>query len=221
MPANKDFKRLVRQRMVGTGESYTAARSKLLSKTPAKIDYAKLAGISDAAIKAKTGCTWELWAKPLDYAGAQAWPHRRIAEYVHKKFKVGDWWSQTVTVGYERIKGLRATSQRRDGTFEAAKSKTFAVSLARLYRSWSDPKFRTKWLPVDLKVRSAAPQKYMRITWPDGTTVVLGFTKKGAAKSQVAVQHTKLSDRAAVMKMKAFWQERLGALGEVLLPTGD
>jgi uncharacterized protein YndB with AHSA1/START domain len=148
-------------------------------------------------------------------------PHRRIAEYVHKKFKVGDWWSQTVTVGYERIKGLRAIGQRRDGTFEAAKSKTFAVSLARLYRSWSDPKFRTKWLPVDLKVRSASPQKYMRITWPDGTTVVLGFTKKGAEKSQVAVQHTKLSDRAAVMKMKAFWQERLGALGEVLLPTGD
>lgn len=221
MTANKDFKRLVRRRMVRTGESYTAARSKLLPKTPAKIDYAKLAGISDAAIKAKTGCTWELWTKALDYAGAHAWPHRRVAEYVHKKFKVGDWWSQTVTVGYERIKGLRAIGQRRDGTFEAAKSKTFAVSLARLYRSWSEPRLRTKWLPVNLTVRSASPQKYMRITWPDETTVVIGFTKKSAAKSQVAVQHTKLSDRAAVMKMKVYWQERLGALGEVLLPTGD
>jgi hypothetical protein len=76
---------------------------------------------------------------------------------------------------------------------------------------------RTRWLPdVALTVRSATPQKYMRITWPDGTSVVLGFTKKGTEKSQVAVQHTKLSDRAAVTRMKAFWQERLAALGEVL-----
>jgi hypothetical protein len=214
MTTNKDFKRLVRTRMQKTGEAYTAARVHLLqTKT---INYAKLAGMSDASIKAKTGCTWERWTHALDFAGAQAWPHRRIAEYVHEKFKVGNWWSQAVTVGYERIKGLRAIGQRRDGTFEAAKSKTFAVSLARLYRSWSDPKLRLKWLPGDLTVRSATPQKYMRITWPDGSSVLLGFTKQGAAKSSVAVQHTKLGDRAAVTKMKAFWGERLSALGAVL-----
>lgn len=221
MTANKDLKRLVRRRMVRTGESYTAARSKLLAKTPAKLDYAKLAGIEDAAIKAKTGCTWELWTKALDYARASEWPHRRIAEYVHEKYKVGDWWAQTVTVGYERIKGLRAIGQRRDGTFEAAKSKTFSVPLQRLYRAWSNTTLRAKWLPEDFTVRSATPQKYMRISWPDGTSVLVGFTKKGAEKSQVAVQHTKLSDRAAVTKMKAFWEERLKALGDVLLPSAD
>ncbi len=221
MTANKDFKRLVRGRMLRTGESYTAARSKLLRKPPAKIDYAQLAGISDASIKANTGCRWELWTKALDYAGAHTWPHRRIAAYVHKKFKVGDWWSQTVTVGYERIKGLRAIGQRRDGTFEATKSKTFPVSLTRLYASCSDPKLRAQWLPVDVTVRTATSQKYMRIGWPDETTVVLGFTRKGAAKSQVAVQHAKLRDRAAVTKMKAFWQERLGALGKMFRPGVD
>jgi len=142
MPANRDFKRLVRTRMQKTGEAYAAARAHLL-QTKA-INYAKLAGMADAAIKAKTGCTWERWTKALDYAGAHEWPHREIAEYVHKKFKVGDWWAQTVTVGYERIKGLRAIGQRRDGSFEAAKSKTFGVSLARLYRSWSDPKRRRR-----------------------------------------------------------------------------
>ena len=214
MPANKDFKRLVRARMQKTGEGYTTARAHLVQKkTP---NYANLAGMSDASIKAKTGCNWARWTKALDYAGAHAWPHRRIAEYVHKKFKVGDWWAQAVTVGYERLKGLRAIGQRRDGSFEAAKSKTFAVSLARLFRAWSDPKFRARWLPADLKVRSATPQKYMRITWSNGTSVLLGFAKKGAEKSQVAVQHTTLSDRSAVTKMKTYWAERLGVLGEVL-----
>jgi len=56
----------------------------------------------------------------------------------------------------------------------------------------------------------------MRLTWTDGTSVVLGFLKKGPAKSSVAVQHTKLTDRGAVTKMKAYWSERLGVLGEVL-----
>jgi hypothetical protein len=220
MTAHKDFKRLVRARMQKTGESYTAARARLLRtrspnrpKAPA-IDYAKLAGMTDAAIKANTGCTWERWTHALDYAGAHAWPHRKIADYVQKTFKVPDWWTQTVTVGYERIKGIRAIGQRRDGSFEASKSKTFAVPLTRLYKSWSDGKLRAKWLPDALTVRSATPQKYMRIVWPDSTLIQLVFTKKGDAKSAVSVQHTKLPDCAAVTRMKALWEERLKALGD-------
>jgi hypothetical protein len=214
MTANKDLKRLVRARMLKTGESYTAARAQFLTKK--HVDYARLAGMSDAVIKAKTGCTWEKWTHALDYAGAQTWPHRKIADYVKKTFKVPDWWTQTVTVGYERIKGIRAIGQRRDGSFEASKSKTFPVALGRLYKSWSDAKLRTKWLPDALTVRSATPQKYMRIVWPDSTLVQLVFQKKGEAKSAVAVQHTKLPDRAAVTKMKAFWTDRLNALGATL-----
>ena len=223
MPANKDFKRLVRGRMQKTGESYTTARVHILNKkprptsSPTRVDYAALAGMSDAAVKAKTGCNWERWVHALDYAGAHDWPHRDIAEYVHKKFKVADWWCQTVTVGYERIKGLRAIGQRRGGGFEASKSKTFAVPLGRLYRAWVDGRTRARWLPdIRLTVRTATRNKSMRITWPDQTSVQLGFIGKGPAKSQVAVQHGRLVDRAAATKMKAFWEERLQALGQVL-----
>ena len=56
--------------------------------------------------------------------------------------QVADWWCQTVTVGYERIKGLRVVGQRRDGGFEASKSKTFTARLTRLYRAWSDARTR-------------------------------------------------------------------------------
>src|SRR5947199_9183260 len=141
MPTNKDFKRLVRARMRKTGEAYTTARAQLLNKkhapapapAPATLataaDYATLAGRSDAAVKAQTGCTWERWVKALDRVAAHTWPNRRIAQYVHEKYKVPGWWAQSVTVGYERIKGLRAIGQRRDGAFEATKSKVFAVPL--------------------------------------------------------------------------------------------
>jgi hypothetical protein len=222
MPTHKDFKRLVRGRMQKTGESYTAARAHFLTKQQARApEYAKLAGLRDATLKAKTGCTWERWVKALDRVRAHTWPHGRIAAYVHEKYKVPGWWCQTVTVGYERIKGLRAIGQRRGGGFEASKSKTFAVPLARLYRAWSDARTRGRWLPeVDLTIRTATRDKSMRITWPDRTSVEVYFMAKGAAKSQLVVQHRKLPDHAAATRMKQSWGERLGALGEVLVPSG-
>jgi hypothetical protein len=188
MPANKDFKRLVRGRMQKTGEAYTAARAQLLKQKPAAdvpqaaTDYARLAGRSDAVLKEKTGCNWERWVRALDRAQAYTWSHREIATYVNEKYKVPGWWAQTVTVGYERIKGLRAIGQRRDGSFEASKSRTFAVPLVRLYRAWHDSRTRARWLPgVDLTVRTATRGKSMRITWPDRTSVEVGFTSKGPA----------------------------------------
>src|SRR6476660_7494894 len=203
MPANKDFKRLVRGRMQKTGESYTAARSHLLehkpaaAAAPAVVDYAKLAGKSDAILKEKTGCTWERWVKALDHKQAHTWPHREIAKYVHEKYKIPGWWAQTVTVGYERIKGLRAIGQRRDGSFEASKSKTFPVPLSRLYRAFNDARTRARWLPgVDLTVRTATRDKSMRITWSDRTSVEVGVARR-VTKSQVQLAHGKLPDPAA------------------------
>jgi uncharacterized protein YndB with AHSA1/START domain len=226
MPTNKDFKRLVRGRMQKTGESYTAARAILLQTRPTvpprtptsqPVDFAKLAGMSDATIKAKTGCTWERWVWALDRVGAHEWPHRDIAEHVHTKYKIPGWWSQSVTVGYERIKGLRVIGQRRDGGFEAAKSKTFPVPVGRLYRAWKNARTRARWLPgVSLTIRTAIPDRSMRITWPDRTTVALWFSPKGAAKSQVAVQHLKLPAKEAATRMKEYWAGRLEALADLL-----
>jgi hypothetical protein len=227
MPTDKDFKRLVRGRMQKTGESYTTARVHLRKQkptaaaTPAPREYAQLAGKSDTIIKEKTGCTWERWVKALDRVKAYTWPHREIAHYVYEKYKIPGWWSQTVTVGYERIKGLRAIGQRRDGSFEANKSKTFPVPLARLYRAFHDARSRARWLPgVHLVVRTATAERSMRITWPDKTSVVVGFDRKGPTKSLVAIQHVKLPDKAAANRVKQYWTERLGALEEVLMSGG-
>ncbi|MBA3318064.1 MAG: hypothetical protein H0T50_08245 [Gemmatimonadales bacterium] len=226
MPTDKDFKRLVRARMARTGEAYTTARAHLLDNQlrkatpPAKqpaLDYAKLAGMSDITIKAKTGCTWERWLWALDRVGAHQWSHREIAAYVREKYDVPSWWTQTVTVGYERIKGLRAIGQRRGGEYQASKSKTFGVPVGRLYRAFRDARTRRRWLDtVGLTVRSAVPGKSMRVTWPDGTSVELYFAAKGAAKSQVAVQHRKLPDKPSAERMKGYWADRLGSLHQML-----
>ena len=233
MPINKDFKKLVRARMSKTGESYTAARVQLLRKpaprvssaaieptpaaaAPARVDYAKLAGMSDAAIEKRTGCSWEKWVWALDRAGAHEWSHRAIADYVNKAYKTGDWWTQAVVVGYERIKGLRDIGQRRGGGYEANKSKTIAAPAAAIYRAFADSRVRRKWLPgVDVTIRKGTPGKSARMTWEDGTSVEVWLTPKGA-KTATAITHTKLSGKEDADARKRYWDDKLKALAAVI-----
>ncbi len=228
MPRDKDRKRIIRERMKKTGESYTTARAHVLSKKPSDrqpasaIDLAALAGMKDDAIAAKTGRTWRQWVRALDADGAAAMPHRDIAAIVHEKHHVGDWWAQSVTVGYERIKGLRERGQRRNGTYEATKSRTFNVPVNTLFDAWADGAARRRWLDgVKAVVRTARAPKSMRLQWPDGTLVAVGFTAKGAGKSAVALAHTKLRDRAASGNAKEYWTDRLDALASLLAKSSD
>ncbi len=238
MPRNKDLKRLVRARMRKTGEAYTAARAHIIMKPKAAtvskavtasaprakpasgvklMDYAAVAGTSDVTLKAKTGCTWERWVYALDRKGAEQMSHRDIAALVNEKYKVDGWWSQTVTVGYERIKGLRARGQRRDGTYEASKSRTFNVPVTTLFDAWADASVRLRWLNGEsVKVRTATAPKSMRLDWTDRSIIAVGFVAKGKAKSSVALAHTKLPDKETADRLKQYWSDRLDALGEVL-----
>lgn len=217
MPTQKDFKRRVRARMQKTGESYTAARHQLLAApgTPkSSIDRAKLAGMSDAAVRAKTGRTWAEWVRVLDAAGATKLPHRAIAHHV-ASLGLTSWWAQTVTVGYERIRGLRERGQKRGGTYEASKSRTFAVPVGVLFDAFADARLRQRWLPVNVSVRSARPLRRMQMSWEDGTLVQVEFVSKSNEKSAVAVRHARLADRAALQQIKQTWTllfDRLAAI---------
>jgi hypothetical protein len=176
------------------------------------VDFAKLAGMTDEKVKAATGCTWERWVWALDLVDAHKWPHREIAQYVHEKYKVPSWWTQTVTVGYERIRGLREIGQRRSGAWGASKSKTVAAGAGTVFKAFKQPKLRTAWLPNKVAIRAAVPNKSLRITWEDGTSVEVYLVSKGRSKTQVAIEHRKLPGRKESDRMKAFWTERLDDL---------
>ena len=242
MPREKDLKRLVRARMQKTGEAYTAARAQVLRRprapkradTPDGVtavdvaepalatrpdpkDYAAIAGMSDAAIKEKTGCDWALWVQALDMAKAHELSHREIAKLVREKWNTPSWWTQMVTVGYERIKGLRERGQQRSGTYTMNRSRTFGVDVEALYDAWADGRRRRRWMgETGVKVRSATAPKSMRLQLPDGGIVVVGFSPKGSGKSSVAIEQARLPDRETSERVKQRWGERLDALREEL-----
>jgi hypothetical protein len=215
MPTGKNLKRLVRARMKKTGESYTAARAQVLNKRPDTTGYAALAGMSDASVKKATGCTWQNWVKALDKMGAAEKPHREIATLV-ASFGTPSWWTQTVTVGYERIRGLRVKGQLRSGAYQTTKSRTVNVPLARLYTAFSDARTRARWLDAKATIKSASPKKRVRLVWDDGTAAIVGFYTKGPAKSFVAVEHVKLPSQAAAQAKKKAWTEALERLSDLV-----
>jgi hypothetical protein len=177
--------------------------------------YEALAGQTDATVAAKTGRTWPEWVAALDGAGATDMDHAAIARWVYDACGVG-WWSQTVAVGYERIRGLRAVGQRRGGAYEAGKSRTFAVPAARVFDAFADEDVRRRWLDVDLTIRKATPHKSLRITWGDGSNVEVYVTAKGASKTTVSIAHGKLSSKQAADEAKAFWADRFDVLATLL-----
>ena len=213
MTVQKSFKRLVRSRMEKTGESYTAARAQLLAAEEPK---ARLA-TSDEKIRERTGRGWEEWFDLLDVWGAHERPHKEIARWLREEQGVDGWGAQSVTVSYERARGLRALGERPQG-FSVTAQKTVAVPVDRLYEAFVDESAREHWLPAgELRERTATKPRSARFDWGDGETrVVVGFTAKGDAKSTVALEHERLPDAEEAERMKAFWRERLTALATQL-----
>ena len=102
--------------------------------------------------------------------------------------------------------------EKTDG-FAANASKTFAAPAMALYEAWADGERRNRWLPdAPLNVRKATPGKSLRITWADGSSVDANLTARGADKSQVAIQHSRLPDAETAAQMKAFWGAALERL---------
>lgn len=223
MPTDKDLKRLARQRMEKTGESYTTARAQLLAKRSlsgerlSEPELAELAGLSTAALGRATGHDWGWWLDHLNGVPFKTKEHREITRYVEETFDISAWWVQSVVIGYERIVGLREIGQSRTGSYEASKSKTLPVSIDSLFQAFAEDTQRNSWMPeVDWKVRKATAHRSIRLEWSDGCPVELWFTAKGEAKSSVQIQHRKLASKEDIPRIKEEWTTRFEDLKRFL-----
>lgn len=215
MTRQKTFRRRVRERMAKTGESYTAARRMLIAKgdRPDTTTAPFEPPVAEERVAAATGRGWRARFEALDGWEAASRSHTEIARWLREEHGVDGWYSQSITVGYERARGLRAPGERPDG-FAVSASRTIAVPVERLFEAFADEARRERWLPgAELRVRTATPPRTARYGWEDGSTrVIVGFDDLGEAKSRVALSHERLPDADSAGEMKAWWRERLTAL---------
>jgi hypothetical protein len=135
MTKQRTFKRRVRERMAKTGESYTAARRMLIAQgqRPDGAAAAFQPPVADERVLEATGRGSQAWFALLDGWGAAGRSHTEIARRLREDQGVDAWYAQSITVGYERARGLRAPGQRPDG-FAVGASRTVAVPVERLLR---------------------------------------------------------------------------------------
>jgi hypothetical protein len=239
MPTQKTFKRRVRARMTKTGESYTAARHQLLRKAddpaltesdvtePAESEEtanASVAGggdaeftVSDAAMRRASGRSHDEWFVLLDEWGATDRRHPEIARWLRESHAVGGWWAQSITVDYERARGMRERHQMGRG-YSISANRTVAVDADRLLEAFTNPRLRRRWLEgASMRQRPTRAARSARFDWPDPRSrVVATVTAKGAGKASVAVQHELLPDAESAERLKGAWREWLGGLKQLL-----
>src|SRR5262245_25812068 len=164
MTRQKTFKRRVRARIEKTGERYTAARRMLVApggrSQPTTASFETTA--SDEAIVKATGRQWQRWFELLDDWGAANRSHAETARWLTAEQGVANWWAQSITVSYERARGLRAPGQHPSGSAIGA-TKTVGVPVERLFAAFKDEALRGRWLPgVELRLRTATPSNVAR-----------------------------------------------------------
>jgi hypothetical protein len=205
--------------MQKTGERYAAARRNVVRETAQPPLPPRLAEppVSEEAIRKGTGRGWDDWFRILDTWDGTDHTHTEIARYVNGEHGIDGWWAQSVTVGYERARGMRAPNQRPEG-FEVSVSKTVDLPAMEAWRAFVEPKRRASWLDLGLRVRSGTRTmgRSARFDVPsDGTRVNVLFDPKGDVRSVVTVTHVKLAGAADVAAHRAEWRERLGRLASL------
>ena len=174
----------------------------------------------DAALRAATGKGWDEWLTLLDAAGAarQAFDHQKVLDLAMQSLpESAGWWGQMVSVGYERVRGLREKHESCSGDFQSTLSKTFQVPLFAAFAAWADASLRGQWLDAPgLDFTKLNAGKNIRARWPDGALLDIRFNATGPDKCQIVVDTMKLTDAEAVAKAKAFWQSQFERLQQYL-----
>ncbi|MEN5074712.1 DUF4287 domain-containing protein [Isoptericola cucumis] len=223
MTKHETFKKRVRERMARTGEKYGAARRALLARASSPTDgadpgWVSPPDVSDDAIRSNTGHGWDEWVALIDAGPGRAAGHTAIAAWVGEQHDVPGWWAQSVTVGYERITGLRVPGQRPDGTFSVSRSKLVDLDPDVLRKLLDDDADRTDLVPgLTLTPRSRPGVKRPRfgVSDDDGQHGVLLVSMDAAGpRLRLTATHEKLASAAEAEQWKAYWGEWLEALGE-------
>jgi hypothetical protein len=220
MTSQESFKRRIRERMTKTGERYAAARKVLLDQATARQQgrsrqWVSEPETSDDAVREATGKSYDEWCDIIEAwgaAGGDPTDHPAVAAHLQSDLNLSGWWAQSITVGYERITGLRLPYQRADGTFAVSKTKTVAIDADVLRKMLLDDSHRADLFPrKSTELRSKPTTKALRIGIGPGVAV-FDINDSGDDRSTVTVRHEKLPTYDNVEEWRFYWNDWLDAV---------
>jgi hypothetical protein len=213
MTRQETFKRRIRQRMEKTGERYGASRRVLIEASATKQrQWASEPEMADETLREATGRGWEEWCVILDGWPGHSDGHTAISTYLREEQGVEGWWAQTITVGYERITGLRLPHQQPDGTFTAGKSRMVTADAGLIREMLLDDESRADLFPgLETELRSRPTSKVLRIGIGPGTAQI-ALEPQDDGRVKITIAHDRLPTPEAVEEWKSYWSDRLEAV---------
>jgi hypothetical protein len=172
---------------------------------------------SDESIRQNSGHGWADWIDLIEAGPGRDAGHTAIAAWVHAEHGVPAWWAQGVTVGYERIAGLRLPGQMPDGTFSVSRTRVLALPVELLRAALLDEHSRADVFPgIDTVPRSKPAAKALRFAAsvagaPLGSRLVSADPVPDG-RLRVGVTHDKLPGFDEGERWKAFWGAWLDAV---------
>lgn len=212
MTKQESFKRRIRERMEKTGERYAEARRVLITQTSSQDrPWVSLPEMSDNAVSAATGRSWNEWCELIERWPGHSEGHQAIATYLEAEQDLDGWWSQAVTIGFERITGLRLPHQMADGTFTANKSRTITVDGQQLRTMLLDENARTDLFPGESTNLTSKPSaKNIRIAIGGGSAQIA--IAAAGNRTKITIQHSRLATFDDVERWKFYWSDWLDTL---------
>jgi len=177
--------------------------------------------MDDASVIKATGKAWTDWFAILDGRGARALPHKEIARLLREDHGVSGWWSQSVTVEYEKHVGRREPGQQLSGAYATTVSRTVPGTMDEALDRWLSllpagagaQAFDGVPFAEEPSISRTEKWRYWRVRLADGTKVTAYVSAKaGAETSLLGVETGGLTGRAAISRWRAFWKAYLARL---------
>jgi hypothetical protein len=176
--------------------------------------------VDEARIIAATGKEPGEWFTILDERGARELPHKEIARILREELGVPSWWSQMVTVEYEKHIGRRETGQR-GGSWSSTTSRTVPGTMDEVLERWlallaaapeQDAFDGVPWA-AEPAVSRTEKRRYWRVPLADGSKVTVTISDKpGGDGSILAATSDKLAGKEDAGRWKAYWKAFLAGL---------
>jgi hypothetical protein len=200
--------------------------------------------IGETAVLEWTGKTLDEWFRLVDAWGGRDKPHKQIAAYVRTQQGASPWWSQEITVLYEKHINRRVTGQTSSGLFQIEAGKTLPVGLDRAWEMvtgkdtvraivgegcggrFSDGAAGVSSSGTRYNVRVFKPRSHIRMGWAmkgweKDSTLQIRVTPRNQNATAVSFHQENLQTSGIRDRMRLRWKEVLEQLAsKARIPQG-
>lgn len=188
-----------------------------------------ISNISSASLKKATGKSWTEWILILEKKSAKNWNHQETVHFLKTKYKLGPWWQQWITIGFEVYSGKRIEGRNLKGFYSLTVTKNINLEQKKLWKYitsnegilfWLGPMSEFKILigsnyeiegGIYGELRSIkAPDRlrlsWIDIDWPKPSSIQILLVKRNPKKTMFVISQDNIPTAQAKQNLRSRWR---------------